>query len=758
MTPAWGSYRRYRKNLIALNGKIPVKKNWRETFIPVADMGSHSGNMGWALGEHDLVVDVDPQNGGVESYEKLPCALQPTVTTPSGGFHVYLRIPDFVSYKVLRKKHPEFPGIDFLKYGNQCVIAGSATNTGQYQWASDDKFVQSEVPDDLLNMLVFTGKTESSTVELLTRNQMTSAEVVALLDKLDPSMTYDSWINVGMGLHHWNTDEGLELWDNWSKGGDTYKNGDCERHWRTFSVGSGITFSTVIYMAGQADTQTSQQYIEKIETCTSVERVKSICADIRNKTLTIKAINNIIKPLGEKIKSLTHKVHSEDRIRQLIDKNAANTISSSPSWCDTWVYTNSHCAFFNLATRQFYKGESFNVENGKNIPPSKTGNKRSAVKFVSDNGFVKIADTTAYMPTIAEDIIRMDDLTVLNTFNKNTVPPAAKSYTKQGEAAIKIVKEHARFLFGEDEYAETFLQWIAHNVQFPGVKIPWIPVVQSIQGAGKSFFSELLRECIGDKNVGVVSPSQVTSDFNGWAVNVTVNVFEELRIRGHNRYDVANAIKSLITDRMIQINEKGIKQYFTYNTTNYICFTNYYDALPIDDNDRRYWVVFAPIKSIGKMKEYTGRTNTEYFERLFNTLNHGAELRKFFLEYPITNEFKNTKRAPDTKYKRMMVATEDENLEGFTEVRDMINKGGKYYNAEIISQSELFGAAAMQHPQIPFTTRSRHLILRKLGFMAIPNKVRVGNKTHKIWARKFYTPHEIKDIFAGIRSDDDFSV
>ena len=43
-----------------------------------------------------------------------------------------------------------------------------------------------------------------------------------MLDKLDPSMGNGDWVKVGMALHDWDVNLGLDLWEKWSRGGDNY--------------------------------------------------------------------------------------------------------------------------------------------------------------------------------------------------------------------------------------------------------------------------------------------------------------------------------------------------------------------------------------------------------------------------------------------------------------------------------------------------------------------------------------------------------
>lgn len=80
----------------------------------------------------------------------------------------------------------------------------------------------------------------------------TSQEMAELLEKLDPDAHHDDWIKVGMALHHQfdGSDEGLHLWDEWSARGDKYRDGECDKRWKTFDS-SGKTPVTAAYIKRQ---------------------------------------------------------------------------------------------------------------------------------------------------------------------------------------------------------------------------------------------------------------------------------------------------------------------------------------------------------------------------------------------------------------------------------------------------------------------------------------------------------------------------
>lgn len=66
-----------------------------------------------------------------------------------------------------------------------------------------------------------------------------SPRLLKLLDLHDPDAGYDSWLAVGMALHHESggAPAGLELWNTWSAQGQKYKGiGDLEQHWRSFRL------------------------------------------------------------------------------------------------------------------------------------------------------------------------------------------------------------------------------------------------------------------------------------------------------------------------------------------------------------------------------------------------------------------------------------------------------------------------------------------------------------------------------------------
>lgn len=83
----------------------------------------------------------------------------------------------------------------------------------------------------------------------LNLNRVTIDEARLHLSHIDPDLSYQDWIAVGMALQH----EGLgfHLWDEWSQRGAKYDPHVMRAHWKSFKTGHGITYGTVMHLAKQ---------------------------------------------------------------------------------------------------------------------------------------------------------------------------------------------------------------------------------------------------------------------------------------------------------------------------------------------------------------------------------------------------------------------------------------------------------------------------------------------------------------------------
>ena len=177
--------------LFPLVGKVPLKGTaWRESeFNPVPDF---KGNYGVCLRPEDLVIDVDPRNGGDESMRMLfhVCKIEPektlTVRTGSGGLHVYLKKPTDIR---VRKKLKEYPGIDFLSVGAYVVGAGSIHPVSKKEYVIESHNGEiASASIDILNLLKRSAMEMEKGTDEYADDEQTRSRYIEYLAALEPAV------------------------------------------------------------------------------------------------------------------------------------------------------------------------------------------------------------------------------------------------------------------------------------------------------------------------------------------------------------------------------------------------------------------------------------------------------------------------------------------------------------------------------------------------------------------------------------------
>ena len=145
-------------------GKRPIKGlSFKDALPSVRYPYEQFHNAAWVVRDN-VVVDIDPRNGGKEGYAKLceltGCKLHElsgvTVTTGGGGKHIYFSLPAGFSVgpqKILKKHGVD--GIEVKSGNGYVVIPGSKHSSGSmYRW--DSKTIASglvEAPRSLLDLI-----------------------------------------------------------------------------------------------------------------------------------------------------------------------------------------------------------------------------------------------------------------------------------------------------------------------------------------------------------------------------------------------------------------------------------------------------------------------------------------------------------------------------------------------------------------------------------------------------------------------------
>lgn len=255
-------------------GKHPKTKHWQytqpfseEQIEEMEQDGFFQSGYGVLVTENLLVVDVDARNGGVESYARLVEAVPEIagagliVETGSGGGSKHLFFKNSASSQALSGKLDDYPGIDFKSSGF-VVGAGSNHKSGnKYNVLIGSPFDIAPAPDGLLTLL-----TRPRTVSLSSDIDMELDEYVDILKYIDPSCDYVTWNSIGMAIHQatGGSQEGLKIYDKWSKKSSKYKKNEPSQKWHSYSkdTENPITAATLIFIAQQNGYKKSIPHIE----------------------------------------------------------------------------------------------------------------------------------------------------------------------------------------------------------------------------------------------------------------------------------------------------------------------------------------------------------------------------------------------------------------------------------------------------------------------------------------------------------------
>ena len=229
-----------------------IQRWWRQW--PDANVAIRAEDVG-------VVVDVDPRNGGNESYERLCLkygALPDTVEvlTGGGGSHLYFLATGSIS----SGKLPSYPGIDIKAVNGYIVAPPSLHLSGKrYEFeASSDLMLGQEIAQAPAWVYQLRGEarppvTAGNVPALTPAAPALLEELRSALMSLDPDMPYPDWVRVGQAIHSALWDEGFQAWDEWSALGSKYPGTQrLWRKWQTFNANGAVTLRTVYGMAKDA--------------------------------------------------------------------------------------------------------------------------------------------------------------------------------------------------------------------------------------------------------------------------------------------------------------------------------------------------------------------------------------------------------------------------------------------------------------------------------------------------------------------------
>jgi hypothetical protein len=422
-------------------------------------------------------------------------------------------------------------------------------------------------------------------------------------------------------------------------------------------------------------------------------------------------------------------IPTDDRPQPLQAPGTARLPDATKSF-DDWVFLTRRNVFRNVYTGEECAPASFNLAYGRDVPPIVVGGRVvqvPAAKYLMNHIEGRIAHDVLYVPSLAtsDPIFEYEGVAYVNSYMLNRVPREDAAWRTRDE--WKVCEDHLKNILPNDWQA--LLHWMAHNVQKPGQKILWAPIIKGIQGDGKSTLARIMGAAMGQHNVRMIATEEMQSDFNGWAEGACVGVLEEIRIKGHNRHDAMNKLKPLVTNEKISVVRKGQDGRNIPNNTNYMALTNHEDALILDADDRRWGVFFTRFKTRQEMIDATG---TSYWEKLNNAINNAeGVLRGWLLEVDLA-KFDARDAPAVTDAKKMMI--EHSRPEDEVQVEEAISVGAFGVCSQVVATDCLMDALRPFGGGLPRTSRIS-AILAAIGMVRLEKPFKWRGKARRIYVR-----------------------
>ena len=485
-----------------------------------------------------MVIDIDTKDVSkldAKLVELLPRV--PTVDT-ARGYHYYFNVNDDSLFKSIDGifKHVDMKSSGGLVFSDYW---GEDTRIKYKRMKEDNYTLSKELCEYLLTSHRFYHKDKQipTIIEMSVDDKAPIGEVREALSFIPAYDTYSDWLKIGMALNHWDKNDGLLLWDEYSQRCSNYSQKEIISKWSSFG-NDGITIATV--------------FGEAIENGYSREV----------------AIHDI--PFGDL---------SEKDKKKVIKERAIHTKLND------WLVSTNANAWFDQTTEKYVIKDPHGITMFSKNGFLQHILSKSGVRLKGSDIKIKSLKSD-YRPSMQE-FFTEGGQDYANTF----IP--TKLMDMEGEAEMPyFIGKLFDNLFEDKEQLNTFLNWIACIYKYR-IRTGTAWVFAGKQGTGKGILAEEILKEIWKHNMSLnITDSNLSSDFNPYMQDKLLVHFNEVSAESKkSRIEVKNRLKTWITDKSIYINIKSTKEVERANFSNIIINSNEYIPIDIDAGDRRFNVV-----------------------------------------------------------------------------------------------------------------------------------------------------------------------
>lgn len=304
-----------------------------------------------------------------------------------------------------------------------------------------------------------------------------------------------------------------------------------------------------------------------------------------------------------------------------------------------YVYINKTSRFIKLNTPCEWTEKEFSRQDGfsNKIYPLDYDNKTCVREahlafFKSTVNRATIIHDTYFLPSDPPHHVKKDEITGQNVLN--TYIPH-KLVKRDGDPSMFL--QHIAKLLPSDRDQQILISWMSACVQNPGVKFTWWPLLQGVEGNGKSTIGRIMEHMIGSHLTAQIDATVLDDTSSKWKKEKFLVVINETK-SFHDKAELWEKLKNCITEKtqaMRAMYSDGITIPVYYNG---MMFSNFLDCVKKTESERRIvFFVTAQQRHSDLLRDGLVEFMPEYYAWLENG---GYDIIAYFLSnYVIPNEF-----------------------------------------------------------------------------------------------------------------------
>jgi len=365
---------------------------------------------------------------------------------------------------------------------------------------------------------------------------------------------------------------------------------------------------------------------------------------------------------------------------------APQTVTSWRDLVARYVYIATENKWLDRYTRETLSPEALNTKEAHSmeaIALADNDNVRRATDALAARNDTLKVDVRSYWPGVTNDLIHIDKLDAVNTWQPSPLELV--------EGDINPWWNLFCHLFPEEASRNRILDWMAHILQKPHVKINYALLIGGRQRIGKDSIFQPLLHGVGLKNVNPgIKAEMLDEKYDDHFVGVKLAVLQEVHRDGFkDAKAIENKLKVYLADPpyTITLRRLGAPSIIQRNLIQILAFTNYNDAIHLGSDGDRYLCEWSDAK---KLPQENYKAVYEWYEK-----DQGyAKVVQYLMKRNL-DHFEPKASAPSTKWREEMINSGRSDLD--YQVEDVLDKIRQDNQAARLLRSEALAKGVVIH-------------------------------------------------------------